>query len=241
MFKRTQRQAQSVLHVGRESATTRDPTSACRRTRGDLGGSTRRRLTAILEFQTIDPRVTARRSIRCGSGDHNDRNNDLRKRKRRKENEMDDINSSRNSKEVDLPRRYPSGLFCSVCRRLILKWVGPAQERPHLCVDCRRRRREALERRVTADQGVDSGAVKNDPPESLSDRHLPGMLRDTENHPANRERGGRPTSDAPSRHGSYRQKKIRKMSPRARAEYRASEVARVKAYRAAKAARRVRV
>jgi hypothetical protein len=149
---------------------------------------------------------------------------------------MDDSNPNQDAREVNA-RRHPSGLFCDTCSRLILERVGPNQERPYQCVDCRRRFKKPPERRVTTDQGVDSGAVDNAPSKPLSNGHLRGMLRDSKNHPVkDRKRGGRPRSAAPSRHARYRRRKVAKMSPDGLSQHRASEVARVRAYRAARAA-----
>ena len=139
----------------------------------------------------------------------------------------------------ELRHRYPCGLFCKTCDRLILEWVGLSQERPYTCADCRQRLRDALKRRVTSSEWVDSGVPENRSEELLSDGDLSGMLRDTGNDPhkplaKSRKRGGRPTSASPSRYSRYRRRRPTKMSPTALSEYRAREVARVQAYRAAR-------
>jgi hypothetical protein len=130
-------------------------------------------------------------------------------------------------------------LFCDTCSRLILESVGPNQERPYHCVHCRQRLKKVSERRVTENQGADSGTTDNGSSMPLSDEHLRDMLRDTKHNPAKaRKRGGRPTSEAPSRHARYRRQKAAKMSPAGLSQYRADEVARVQAYRASKTAKR---
>ena|SRR2546425_10040867 len=137
---------------------------------------------------------------------------------------------------AELRHRYPRGLFCNVCDRLILEWVGLSQERPYTCADCRQRLGVALKRRVTSSEWVHTGAPPNRSEELLSDEHLSGTLRDTEKDPhkprAKYRKGGRPTSDSPSRHSRYRRRTTTKMSAAALSDYRAREVARVQAYRA---------
>src|SRR5215470_14451014 len=98
--------------------------------------------------------------------------------------------------QTELRQRYPRGLFCDICGRFILGWVGPNQERPYACVDCRRGLKTALACRVTASQGLDSGTPESVAQDPCIDAGLRNMLRDVEDghdEPLvkHRRRGGR--------------------------------------------------